>query len=131
MKDRGVLRTSAKLFFSNHLIGLLAGPNGMQVALSETSSSAPEGFSFDYAVASRGLSVPGPIAGVFARPDFCERWPSGLVATAAADWLSKVSPVPPTLMRAAASSETTAVTCRHREAQYSMALWRCRHRIRP
>jgi hypothetical protein len=65
MKDRGVLRTSAKLFFSNHLIGvpLLAGPNSMQVALSETLSSAPEGFSFDYAVASSGVSVPGPIAG--------------------------------------------------------------------
>jgi len=40
-----------------------------------------------------------------------EMLPSGLVATAAADWLSKVSgsPVHPTLMRAAASSETAAV----------------------
>jgi hypothetical protein len=37
--------------------------NSMQVALSETLSSAPEGFSFDYAVASSGVSVPGPIAG--------------------------------------------------------------------
>src|SRR5215470_16002314 len=53
---------SAEAFFSNNLIGvpLLAGPNSVQIAFNETMSSAPEGFSFDYAVAS---NVPGPIAG--------------------------------------------------------------------
>jgi hypothetical protein len=57
---------SAEAFFSNHLIGvpLLAGPNSVQIAFSETMSSVPEGFSFDYAVASSAAaSVPGPIAG--------------------------------------------------------------------
>src|SRR5262249_32448002 len=45
---------SAEAFFSNNLIGvpLLAGPNNVLIGLSETMSSAPEGFSFDYAVAS-------------------------------------------------------------------------------
>jgi hypothetical protein len=56
---------SAEVFFSNHLIGvpLLAGPNSVQLQFSETMSGT-EGFSFDYAVASSGMSaVPGPIAG--------------------------------------------------------------------
>jgi hypothetical protein len=56
---------SAETFFSNHLIGvpLFAGPNNVQFLFSETMSSAG-GFSFDYAVASSGVSaVPGPIAG--------------------------------------------------------------------
>ena len=55
---------SAEAFFSNNLIGvpLLAGLNSVQIAFSETMSSAPEGFSFDYAVASVS-NVPGPIAG--------------------------------------------------------------------
>jgi hypothetical protein len=56
---------SAEAFFSNNLIGvpLLAGPNSIQIAFNETMSST-EGFSFDYAVASSGVSgVPGPIAG--------------------------------------------------------------------
>jgi hypothetical protein len=56
---------SAEAFFSNNLIGvpLLAGLNSVQIAFSETMSSAG-GFGFDYAVASTGLSaVPGPIAG--------------------------------------------------------------------
>jgi hypothetical protein len=56
---------SAEAFFSNNLIGvpLLAGPNSIQIAFSETMSSTG-GFSFDYAVASSGMSqVPGPIAG--------------------------------------------------------------------
>ena len=56
---------SAEAFFSNNLIGvpLLAGPNSVQIVFSETMSSAG-GFSFDYAVASSGVSaVPGPIAG--------------------------------------------------------------------
>ena len=53
-------------FFSNNLIGvpLLAGPNSVLIGFSETMSSAPEGFNFDYAVASVGsVSVPGPIVG--------------------------------------------------------------------
>jgi hypothetical protein len=57
--------TSAEAFFSNNLINvpLLAGPNSVQLAFSETMSRT-EGFSFDYAVASSGMSaVPGPIAG--------------------------------------------------------------------
>jgi hypothetical protein len=57
---------SAEAFFSNHLIGvpLLAGPNSVEIDFSETMSSSPEGFSFDYAVASSAAaSVPGPIAG--------------------------------------------------------------------
>jgi hypothetical protein len=56
---------SAEAFFSNHLIGvpLLAGPDSVELQFSETMSS-PEGFSFDYAVASSGANaVPGPIAG--------------------------------------------------------------------
>ena len=56
---------SAEVFFSNNLIGvpLLSGPNTVQLQFSETMSSS-EGFSFDYAVASSGISaVPGPIAG--------------------------------------------------------------------
>ena len=57
---------SAEAFFSNNLIGvpLLAGPNSsVQIVFSETMSS-PGGFSFDYAVASSGVSgVPGPVAG--------------------------------------------------------------------
>jgi hypothetical protein len=55
---------SAEAFFSNNLIGvpLLAGLNSVQIAFSETMSSAG-GFSFDYAVASTGSAVPGPIAG--------------------------------------------------------------------
>ena len=40
----------------------LAGLNSVQIAFSETMSSAG-GFSFDYAVASSGVSVPAPIAG--------------------------------------------------------------------
>src|SRR4051812_5819584 len=54
---------SAEAFFSNHLIGvpLLAGPDSVELQFSETMSS-PEGFSFDYAVASVS-GVPGPIAG--------------------------------------------------------------------
>jgi len=54
---------SAEAFFSNNLIGipLLAGPNSVQIAFSETMSSTG-GFSFDYAVAST-VEVPGPIAG--------------------------------------------------------------------
>jgi hypothetical protein len=53
---------SAEAFFSNNLIGvpLLAGPNSVQIAFSETMSSTG-GFSFDYAVPS--ASVPGPIVG--------------------------------------------------------------------
>jgi hypothetical protein len=45
---------SAEAFFSNHLINvpLLAGPNSVLIGFSETMSSIPEGFSFDYAVAS-------------------------------------------------------------------------------
>jgi hypothetical protein len=56
---------SAEAFFSNHLIGvpLLAGPNSVLIGFSETMSSAPEGFSFNYAVASSVSEVPGPIAG--------------------------------------------------------------------
>jgi hypothetical protein len=57
--------TSAEAFFSNHLIDvpLFAGPNNVQFLFSET-MSIPGGFSFDYAVASSGISaVPGPIAG--------------------------------------------------------------------
>jgi hypothetical protein len=52
---------SAEAFFSNNLIGvpLLAGPNSVQIAFSETMSGT-EGFSFDYTVAS---VVPGLIAG--------------------------------------------------------------------
>jgi len=56
---------SAEAFFSNHLINvpLLAGPNSVLIGFSETMSGT-EGFSFDYAVASSGVSgVPGPIAG--------------------------------------------------------------------
>ena len=56
---------SAETFFSNHLIGvpLFAGPNNVQFLFSETMSNT-EGFSFDYAVASSGVTaVPGPIAG--------------------------------------------------------------------
>jgi hypothetical protein len=56
---------SAEAFFSNNLIDvpLLPGFNSVQIALSETMSGG-EGFSFDYAVASSGVSgVPGPIAG--------------------------------------------------------------------
>jgi hypothetical protein len=56
---------SAEAFFSNHLIGvpLLAGLNSVQIGFSETMSSAA-GFSFNYAVASSGISaVPSPIAG--------------------------------------------------------------------
>jgi hypothetical protein len=54
---------SAEAFFSNNLIGvpLLAGPNSVQIAFSETMSGT-EGFSFDYAVASVS-NVPAPIAG--------------------------------------------------------------------
>ena len=40
-------------------VPLLAGPNSIQIAFSETMSSAPQGFSFDYTASS----VPGPIAG--------------------------------------------------------------------
>jgi hypothetical protein len=53
---------SAEAFFSNHLIGvpLLAGPDSVELQFSETMSS-PEGFSFDYAVASSGANaVPAP-----------------------------------------------------------------------
>jgi hypothetical protein len=55
---------SAEAFFSNNLINvpLLAGPNNVQIAFSETMSSAG-GFSFDYAVVSTTATVPGPIAG--------------------------------------------------------------------
>jgi hypothetical protein len=56
---------SAEAFFSNNLIGvpLLAGLNSVQIAFSETMSGT-EGFSFDYAVASSGVSgVPGPVVG--------------------------------------------------------------------
>jgi hypothetical protein len=55
---------SAEAFFSNHLIGvpLLAGPNSVLIGFSET-MSFPEGFSFDYAVASTSPTVPGPIVG--------------------------------------------------------------------
>jgi hypothetical protein len=56
---------SAEAFFSNNLINvpLLAGTNSIQIAFSETMSSAG-GFSFDYAAVSSGaMSVPGPIAG--------------------------------------------------------------------
>jgi hypothetical protein len=55
---------SAESFFSNHLINvpLLAGSNSVLIGFSETMSSIPEGFSFDYAVASVS-NVPGPIAG--------------------------------------------------------------------
>ena len=56
---------SAEAFFSNNLIGvpLLAGPNSVQIAFSETMSST-EGFSFDYAVASSGserFPAPSPV----------------------------------------------------------------------
>jgi hypothetical protein len=57
---------SAEAFFSNNLIGvpLLNGANSVQLQFSETMSALGEGFSFDYAVASSGISaVPGPIAG--------------------------------------------------------------------
>ena len=61
---------SAEAFFSNNLINvpLLAGPNSVQIAFSETMSTccSPIGFSFDYAVASLGGNisvVPGPIVG--------------------------------------------------------------------
>ena len=57
--------TSAEAFFSNKLIGvpLSTGLNSIQIAFNET-MSMPGGFSFDYAVASGGVSgVPGPIAG--------------------------------------------------------------------
>ena len=56
---------SAEAFFSNNLIGipLSAGPNNLQIAFNETMGGG-EGFSFDYAVASSGVSaVPGPVAG--------------------------------------------------------------------
>jgi hypothetical protein len=55
---------SAEAFFSNHLINvpLLAGPNSVLIGFSETMSGAPEGFSFDYAVASVS-NVPAPIVG--------------------------------------------------------------------
>jgi hypothetical protein len=55
---------SAEAFFSNHLINvpLLAGPNSIDVILTEFMSS-PGGFSFDYAIASTTPTVPGPIAG--------------------------------------------------------------------
>jgi hypothetical protein len=55
---------SAEAFFSNHLINvpLSAGSNSVLIGFSETMSSIPEGFSFDYAVASVS-NVPGPIAG--------------------------------------------------------------------
>jgi hypothetical protein len=55
---------SAEAFFSNNLIGvpLLAGLNSVQIAFSETMSSAG-GFGFDYAVAGTTATVPGPIAG--------------------------------------------------------------------
>jgi hypothetical protein len=55
---------SAEAFFSNNLIGvpLLTGTNNVQIAFSETMSTAG-GFSFDYAVASANATVPGPIAG--------------------------------------------------------------------
>jgi hypothetical protein len=56
---------SAEAFFSNNLIGvpLSAGFNSVQIGFSEAMRSAG-GFSFDYAVASSGMSaVPGPIAG--------------------------------------------------------------------
>jgi hypothetical protein len=55
---------TAEAFFSNHLIGipLLAGPNSIQIAFSETMSSI-EGFGFNYAVASTSPTVPGPVAG--------------------------------------------------------------------
>jgi len=56
---------SAEAFFSDNLINvpLLAGPNSVQIAFSETMSSFSEGVSFDYAVASTTPTVPGPIAG--------------------------------------------------------------------
>ena len=57
---------SAEAFFSNNLINvppLATGMNTVQVTFSEMMSSAPEGFSFDYAVASSVSEVPGPIAG--------------------------------------------------------------------
>jgi hypothetical protein len=55
---------SAEAFFLNNLIGvpLSAGPNNVQIAFSETMSSAG-GFSFDYAVAGTTATVPGPVAG--------------------------------------------------------------------
>jgi hypothetical protein len=58
-----IVRVGIRAFFSNNLIGvlLLAGPNSIQIAFSETMSSTG-GFSFDYAVASV-VNVPGPIAG--------------------------------------------------------------------
>jgi len=59
---------SAEAFFSNNLIGvpLLAGPNSVLIGFNETMSGTG-GFSFDYAVASSGVSgVPGPEA----VPDF-------------------------------------------------------------
>src|ERR1700730_6443385 len=57
--------TYAEAFFSNNLGGvpLSAGANSVQLQFSETMSGT-EGFSFDYAVASSGISaVPGPVAG--------------------------------------------------------------------
>jgi hypothetical protein len=55
---------SAEAFFSNNLINvpLLSGPDSIQIGFSETMSS-DGGFSFDYAVASSGMAVPGPVAG--------------------------------------------------------------------
>jgi hypothetical protein len=58
--------TSAEAFFSNNLIGvpLLSGLSTVQIQFTETMSTFGVGFSFDYAVASVGVSnVPGPIAG--------------------------------------------------------------------
>ena len=60
---------SAEAYFSNNLIPvpLLAGPDNIQIAFSETMSS-PGGFGFDYAAESFNTAgplaaVPGPIAG--------------------------------------------------------------------
>jgi LPXTG-motif cell wall-anchored protein len=53
---------SAGSFFSNNLIDIPSA-GGAQFVFNET-MSRPGGFSFDYAVASSGISaVPGPIAG--------------------------------------------------------------------